>query len=245
MANNIRYTWNFKCVTEGQYVNVVQKPKPTVCPNNASHTIDLSSATYILDVQPAIMTDPTKNIGYYQTKGLFFNCTGSSSGPYTSTFNLNFPYDVVAITSTILSHTGNAGDIVNLKLSPSGPIGVLTSNVSVGDTSLHVSSTVINLAAKAVLLTVDSETFIISSVNVMNSTVSFLSPAVSTHNTGAYVYLNIPIVDSMVLPDYPETITLGEHNPFPRYVPSTTPIVLTYLNNTAENKTLNIIFEFY
>jgi len=146
MSNRVVYRYQLKCLTEELNVFVWSDVPPTTCPNNNTHSIDSTSISIIETVAENTVTvleekKPTQ--GLYRMDGHTFDIL---PGPNVTTLcNVSYPYPITAIDMIIQQEGQHYGDIINVVSSPNTIIGVLTNNVSIGDTVLSVSPTVLDI----------------------------------------------------------------------------------------------------
>lgn len=222
MANALSYKWNVFCETESKNIISEQRFRPLTCPNDPLHVIDPTKTNYDIYDLPPIMTDRTKEIGYFMTEGINFTCSPSTTTNYT----VSFPYDISLLGCTIRATANNNGDTLNITLAPNKVVGYITQPISIGDTVISLSTPSFEYWIKGSYITVDTETLCIKSVDLMNSTVTTTTPATKVHSLGSQAKRTVYIVKNLVLQE--GTIQIGKSNPYPSYILSGIEFVVSY-----------------
>lgn len=239
MANSLNYKWTIFCDTEGQNIVVSQKSRPLVCPNNSEHVLLHEKSKYDIEILPPIITDITKNIGYYTSEGISFTCNALS----TTTHNIVFPYDITLCNSSLHVSPSNEDDKLSIILAPDLDIGVIIQPVSIGDTILYITNPSLEYCVKGMYLTIDSEIVCIKSVDLTNSTLILTSPFTDKHVAGTHTYRNIYITKDIHL--HQGVLVLGKSNPYPSYIPAGISFDVKYTNTENTSKIFNMIIEYY
>ena len=233
--------WSVFCNTEGCMVPIKQKQRPTVCPNNASHSIDLDKTTYQIDLATPVLQDPTIQRGFYKTFGINFSCPSNA----TTTYNASWPYEIIIINGYMLTEDENKGDVLNCILTPDLTVGALTQSVTTGDTVINVSGTAIDNLVKGVKVKFgDSNVYTVLFVDIVNSQITIDPSAVTDYSPATLITRNIFVFENLTLPSKSK-ISLGSLNPYRIVVPPNYVFRLLYTNNTADTKTFNFYLEFY
>lgn len=240
MANSLKYIWNVSCVTEGGIVQIEQKHKPSVCPNNPGHTIDLNNTIYNVDLKPDSGLINPESMGYYVSQGINFLSAPSTVTEYTYTF----PYDVFIINARLYCEDINKGDNLSIYGSPDLQIGILTQNCVIGDTEVYVNSTAIEYTVKANYYNfgVDTTKYYIKSVDLINSKIILTIPLTSDFTAGTSIKRTVIIVNDILLPSK-HVIQIGTNLMNRLIFPAGFQFLFIYTNNTAESKTVNLTLE--
>ena len=241
MANSLIYKWTLFCITEACNVLATQKNIPTVCPNNSAHTIQTTGMTYEIEEGVSALLDPTKNQGYYSAKGINFSCGANT----TTTYDFSIPYDIILLSGTVLSEDFNQGDNLTILMTPDLPVGGVTANANIGDTIINISPTAVTYFCKGMCVQFgDAVNYIITNINIVNSTMSLSTPLTSAYPAGSVTYRNIRLLDNITLSSS-SNLMLGTQNPSHTYVPANYIFRFLYTNNTSVVKTLNFLLEHY
>lgn len=241
MANAVEYTWTVFCETEGANKIVKgQKFRPTACPTDAGHTIDVNKTSFELSMVKPVLQDPSRRTGFYTAKGCSFACTGSTS----TTYDLVFPYDIVLIDGYLLIEDENQGDEIDVIVAPNLLVGGVTAPASTGDTVLNISSTAVANISKSCKVNIGSDQYTVISEDVMNSQITLTPALITGYAPGTLIYRNSYIVQDLTLPSK-RNISLGVNNTFPTYIPAGYSFQVVYTNKTASDKQFNFYIEHY
>ncbi len=242
MSNAISFDWNIFCVTEGGYQKVVnQKYKPTTCPNDALHTIDDAKSTYRPYFSLSSLEDPTKRNGFPTVQGIDFTCAANT----TTTYDLTFPYDIIIFNCLLLLDNDNKNDRLSVIATPNITVGAITSNISIGDTVIPISSAAITNLNKICKINFnDSDEYTIVSQDLYNSTITLSAPLTSNYTAGTIIRRNVYVVNNILLPDY--QLQIGRLNPYPTVIYAGFILRFQYTNyDLLGSKTMNLLIEHY
>jgi hypothetical protein len=122
---------------------------PSFCPINNQHVIDGSNIEVISKDYDSYLDTPQVRIveeeqedatqGYYRTDYHHFSCASNC----TTSYKFSYPYTISAMVLKVITLPQNDLDIVDSYAYPRTPIGVIASNVDIGDTTISINSTVI------------------------------------------------------------------------------------------------------
>lgn len=240
MANSLTYNWTIFCDTEGKNIVVTQKQRPLKCPYGDDHVLIKDFTNYEIVTLPPIVTDKTKNVGYYLSEGINFACLPLT----TTTHNIVYPYDITLCGATIQCKSENDNDSVSVILSPNALIGYITSDVISGDTIIPVLNDSLEYCIKGAYLTIDKEIVCIKSIDLIRSTIEITSPLISNHTPYTMIYRNVYIVKNINL-QQSGCIVLGKTNPYPSYIVAGVSITIEYTNKGNVEKKFNMIIDYY
>jgi len=240
MANGNQYIWTMFCETEGANIQVSHRHKPTACPNNSSHNIVSESIRYNIIPELPVLSDPTKNQGYYSVNTISFQCPANT----TTTYDYAFDYDVVLIGGSVLCEDVNQGDVLSVCLTPELVVGVITSPVSIGDTIINVNSTVIDYIFKGMEIVAGSEKYTIKNVDIQTSTLELAVPTTAAYNVMTYVRRNIYVLNQILLPSK-RNLNFGTLNPSQTFIPAGYLFRYIYVNNKSTTVLCNTVIEHY
>ncbi len=244
MANLIQYTWDVKCDTEGALVQKIQKSKPTTCPNNAGHTVDLTNTFFTASEAPnGIYTNPG-SVGFYLAQGINFTAAANS----TTTYDFSYPFDVRVISARFLCEDTNQGDTLNVHLTPGLTIGALAVSAVIGDTIITLSSTAIDNSVKGMFFVFigDATNYYIKSVNLNNSTVTLTSALTANFTAGTGVSRTVHLIKDLLLPSKETIAFLGQMDLPKPLIPANFIFRFKYTNaSLISSKTVNFIMDVY
>lgn len=240
MANAIITTWSLKCITEGCSKIITCKPRPYECPDDSAHEIDQSKTTYSLSFAASPLEDPTKFTGYYQARGINFDCPGNT----TTTYNISFPHNIIMIDAYVLCEDENKGDELNIIMAPDLIVGVLTAEAKTGDTTIALSPTAVeNLVSASEITLGDSNTYIVVGLDLMTSVATVYPALAADYPAMTYISRNIVLVKNLILPSRNKLSI--DANGIPTFVPAGYSFRLLYTNKTSSTKNFNFYFEHY
>lgn len=244
------YNWKLLCTTESAYKTVWSETAPTTCPTNTAHTISGSSVTIIDQRGDNIVTIKEEDI---PTQGHFqFTVIKLVTAPNTtSTTNIVFPININVITVDIQTEESHRGDNMSWYVLPNYTIGVLTSDASIGNTTLNVSPTVAQAIGLGYVLTITDGVHtdimgLCTAVDKIANTVT--GQYALTHDFSAssptFVKMSIAYVNNMEL-GTPQKFSVGASKIGTSYLPKNVPLVANYTNvSSTDTKTLYVYIQF-
>lgn len=211
------------CETEQDSVYIWDIVEPTVCPNNADHTILADSATVVNTVSDKHVTIVEENIptgGHFAARTTCVNVdpiTGKGSK------TLSWHHPVTPLSITFVSEEIHRGDKLNLSIAKNTPISPL----------LGVSGNTIQLMAIPDILAVGFyislsngyDMGIVTAVNKVNNTITTSIPY--SGDISGTVLMSIYIFKDYEIGP-PQTHVIGQSKVGGRYVPANTPITIDY-----------------
>ncbi len=144
------YIYKVRCLTEGidYEIHANMNNIPTNCPVQPyTHIIDSNNIQIInknyqeyIDIPKVVIQESTEDVtqGYFRVRHYTFACPSNTTTNYDFTFK--YPVNISAV--KLLCNEENDKDIINSYGIVSSPIGIITSNVNIGDTTIYVNSTV-------------------------------------------------------------------------------------------------------
>ena len=118
------------------------QPEPTTCPNDSGHTINtaLTKIVGVRDPEEIQIKQEVIPTGQnYQWDTQAFDALANS----TSTHTFSYDIDVSVLEAQFISATIHKGDKWSWVIAENTTVGALTADVSISDTVLNVSSTVV------------------------------------------------------------------------------------------------------
>lgn len=235
----ILYKWRIWCDDESAYVFrwlEAGDGEPTTCPNNSSHTIS-SGLNRIVEIrnpdEVVIKQELVATGGHYQWVSKAFDAIANS----TTTHSFSYPLDVNVIQATFIAAQENVGDVWTWALNPNTTIGSLTSNASIGDTVLNVSSTVTENAKVGYNITLTDGTNTndlgqVVSIDSVNGTITTENATTNAFDftTPTFVQVTVYFCKDMEF-GHPWILEYGSAKITSTFLPANTNIVITYTNN--------------
>lgn len=242
--------WKITCDTESIDVNVWLPgyiTTPTVCPNNNSHTISTTQkleTVYNCETKIRELAKPVE--GFIRIESIEVLLEPNE----TKSHDLVWKFPICPLTVTILAKSKNIGDVFTVDVSPNRIVGAITSNVSIGDTVIHVSPTVLQYAHIGFPCTLYNGTntcdigFIISK-DYINGTVTMSTTANMAFLAATPTYFRIsvrfmgPHIISGTGP-----LALGSGKIGASYIPANEIVRATLVNNSDLKKTIRFLVEY-
>lgn len=240
------YRWSVPCITEGiQVVSDYTSIKPTVCPNNNTHTID-AAGIVALDALPGpneVYINPGGlNNKYYMVIGYGFNDAPAS---VTTNFDFTNYFAVVPKSFCFQTESDNVGDVFSLYLNPDTLIGVATSIPVVGSNIISAASNILSQIIPGFLLSLSDGTNkqimgLCYKIDNTNLQITTEIPVSVTFTTAPQILISIPRVYKLPITNT-QPIIIGYDNFISSDIPENTVIRLAYTNNSTVDKK----FSFY
>lgn len=243
------YQWRIRCTTDNKFEYVWNPDKPTKCPSNINHAIDSTKTTVVDRIDPNFIriqeeSTPTGNNFKIETKVL------TSPGVGISKLDIRWPFPVSIFSASFVGTTDHVGDVFNVDVSPNTTIGVLTANVSTGDTILNVTPTVIeylNIGRKVKIsdgTNVNNLGYVIN-INEANNQITVDTAVVNNFSATSptYVIMTVKLIEDFEIGP-PWEYEFAKRKIGGTYVPANTLIQLSYDNKTNTPKKLIFAIEF-
>lgn len=237
------------CATENTYAYVWDDHVPTVCPNNAEHTIvpELTTITDTLSESAMYITAKSfeGSKGFYMMEGRRFNVLENES---IKTDDYEFTMPVVIYGLTLQARLEHVGDEFDIILSPDTPIGGVTMPANIGDTIIHVSPTVTQYAQVGFHLSLtDGVQYqnlgVVIAIDANAGTVTMKDPCIMNFAPGSYVLLNIYMTKSLQILSI-DRYSIGYGTMGGKALPAGTKIRMVYKNNGGNFKMISYHFEY-
>lgn len=246
MSSKSVYQYRIFCKTENKFYYIWNTNVPNSCPSNSSHILDTTS-TIILD---SVTSDEVTVLQKTNSTGINYRAESFIMQiPANSTISkeCSWLYNIAILTVNCTVGNENIGDLVNTYVAPNTIIGIITQNVTLGDTNIVVSDSVLQYLNIGYLLTISNGN---QSINMgqcidikKDSKTIFCEKSanmnINSSNT-SFVYMTIQNVKNMYFTQ-PETINLATKTIGSSFLPKNTKISIEYTNNSNTPK----IFKFY
>lgn len=238
--------YRLDCQTDG-YVYVWDTVEPTVCPNDAGHTIN-PPIVVVESVSANTVRAEEDSDGYFETSTIKMNIPTGSPGD-VSEHDVSWPM-AVTLWKTLLTPTNDmVGDQISVVAEPETTIGVLTAPATAGDTTISVNSTVTDNAKRGFLITIDDGVNKdvcdrCSAVDSVNGTITFQTALVNSFAAGTLVKISIYVLDKVDLVST-ETIDIGNKGIKGKKLTSDMKLRIYYTNNSGTSKLLRWRIELY
>jgi hypothetical protein len=149
-SKNLIYTYKVRCLTEGidYEIDSPMNTIPTCCPTQGlNHIIDSNNIQIInknideyVNLSRVVIQEETEDAtqGFFRVQHYKFACPSNC----TTTFDMSFKYPVNISSVKLICDPENNGDSIDSIGIINSPIGMITSNVDIGDKEIKVNSTV-------------------------------------------------------------------------------------------------------
>ncbi len=251
MTSKTIHKYRTFCLTENTLVYSWGETPPITCPNNDTHTIDTNSISIVDSVS-------SKKINISQDNGL----TGGNfraetikaviKPNTTEIFDFSWPFDMSVHTVHFVTNAQHIGDKFSCIIAPNTIIGVITNNVNVGDTTFHVSPTVLQYANMGYIISLfdganKSIVGYVISKDLVNSTITCHDPSTNVFSASSptYVMLEIRNIYEFEIGD-PNKYDIGQSLIQSGLIPANTIVRLEYKNNSkTDAKSFIFYFEYF
>ncbi len=238
MTSTTVYKYKIYCQTEAVFVEGFGTDVPTTCYNNNTHTINSSSVQLLETIsQSAVSIKEDKvDIGrnVYVKPIEFINVEAGT----TETQYCTFPLVTSMYSFKFLFNERNIGDRVSIYANPDTTLGLITANVSVGDTVIGAPPGLMLYGWPGFHLNITDGTNndhlgIIKSIDRVNNTVTVSEPAEHAFSsTNTVVKMTIRVCDEMLISG-PGYLPIGEDVIGGSGLPAGTIARFSYTNNSV------------
>jgi len=245
--------YEYWCSDEKTWLSEWSSTAPTVCKNNAAHTISLVQVCQELEPngRSVIISEQKKEINGSSD---FFVQTIRIDGPANTSTATNFswPMPIYIYEINIFANSANMdGDKVDTIINPEYTCGTVTSSVSAGATTLVVAETVLKYARKpgwyVVTITDGTNTESLGRIIAINRTTSTLTVETATVNafaSGSVIKVSYYIMKDFELFTTNVPIRAGASKLGGSYIPANVPVRVIYHNNNNVPKGLVVQLEY-
>lgn len=171
-----------------------------------------------------------------------------SSGIYEKVTDFKWNIPISLKSGTIGVSEDMIGDEMEVHVAPNTLIGAITQDLNIGDTSIYVSSTVIQNIKRGYYLGLyqSGDTGIeisqVLDIDVANSFLA-INPSDVSANAGSYVSMCAKIIPYVYFHSF-DKIELGKHIPQGQRISKEIPIRVIYKNNNGVAKKISFFVEF-
>ena len=234
--------WRVYCETESEWSEgyLAEGIEPSVCFNDTAHTINTNSFQELAKVSNnnvSIIEEVVPTGGYHKSVSYKIDCT-----PGVSTHDYIFDYAISAFSISFNIIDDHRNDTLETIVAPNTIIGVITSDVSIGDTIINVSPTVIQHIKIGFYVNLDDSNInenlgIVTNIDTINSTITVKTASTTAFSASSptYVKMSIKAIDNFTF-GYPGNYVLGGTKIGGSYIPANTIIRIVYTNNGETTK---------
>lgn len=128
------------CAIDGTVYTFQASDSPSKCPTDSSHTILTTLVIEKIHNDKRVIKEAARPInGFFRVESIMIDVLPNEN----KTQDLTWPFPISPLSVIILPNELHRGDIYTVNVSPDKVVGVITMDVSIGNTILTVSSTVI------------------------------------------------------------------------------------------------------
>lgn len=250
MSDQTVHKYRVHC-TQGDGNQVLWGPDtPTVCPLDAGHSID--GNIVILDtITNAIVTIKEELVptqGYYHCQGYERVIPSGNVGDVT-TFSHSWPYQISLLNAWFFIDDDQLGDWVDANVAKDTVIGAIGAAVTGGDTTITVSSTVLENVAIGFHVNITDGVNLndlgrVLDINTTNSTITCETAATNSFSplSPTYVRLCVPFVNELHFNNTNQRYMIAEKKVGGKGLPPNVPFYVDYHNEsgTAKKFTYNL-----
>lgn len=241
------YKYRIKCTTDNKYEYTWAETEPSTCPTNTAHTIN-SSLTSIVEINEADLITVKEEFiptgGHYKmfSKKMPLIATGVTG---TLNFSFNIPHSIISgYTKTIANQRG---DVINIDVAPDTIVGVIASDISVNDTDVNVSQTVVDnmFVGRYVKFndgTNDSGYSEVISITGSSNYIRVVDAIPYAYTGSTPVRITTKYIDNMEIGEAGDYY-VGRDKIGSSYIPANTTIRVKYYNKNGPNKEPIFTFE--
>jgi hypothetical protein len=219
-VREFKYTYKVKCLTEGvdYEIKANMNNVPTCCPTQGfNHVIDSNNIQIInkdyeeyAGLPKIVIQETTEDIlqGYFRVKQYCFHCPSNSQTPFE--FSWKYPVSVSAV--KLITKIENDGDLFESCACIPTPIGICTSNIDIGNTTIKVNSTVLQYLAIGFKVKVSDNVnseYLGEAMTLYTDRIIVETPSTHTYAAGSYIYIEVPNIESFKLHQEVPLLELG------------------------------------
>lgn len=246
------YQYRVYCIEEASFVYTWSTETPTICPNNhVDRSIDLNNVVIIGKVGENRVIAGQDSLKNFQHTCIPINVPAMTPGDvYVQTFS--WPMLIQIWKTEFYTNTEHVNDRLTIYVAPDTVVGVLTQAASINDTTIHVSSTVINNNVFSNGVDIELDNGVISEEpgrvighSTSLNTVTFETPLTQNFAIGTYVKLNLKVINDVVMHRTESVYKIAEKGLKGRTIPANTNLRALYTNTNGQEKKLYLVIEIY
>jgi hypothetical protein len=190
----------------------------------------------------SIKTEAVKTGGNFKTTSFSLNIPGNT----TSTISFTKPYRISVLEFTFRTLESHSSDILNAYIGKNSVIGVIASNAYINNTSLVVSSTVIQYLYVGYSLKITdgvNMNDLGEVLSIVENTITFSGNITNNFLIGTYVQMSVKPVDNFVIGPA-GFYSVGSSYNGASGIAANTPISLEYTNTSNDIKTFTLNLDY-
>lgn len=247
------YQYRLYCIEEATFVYTWSSTTPLSCPNDhTDRTIDTNQTVIVGKMSENRVIASQDTLKNFQHMCVPMNIPSMTPGTvYTQDFS--WPMDIQIWKTEFYSTADHIGDTLNMIVAPNTVVGALTQAADIGATTIHVSPTAVTnqLISKGVYMNIINglgqcnDGGRVIAYDTTANTITFETPLTTAYNPGAYVRLNVKVINNVLLHRTNSVYRIGEKGLRGRAIPANTVIRGTYTNVSGAAKQLVLVIEIY
>jgi hypothetical protein len=242
------HEWSIYCNTEQAFITGYTKTSdyPQDCFNDVSHSVSKipSLVKVITNNNVQIQEESIDTGGHFRAVNYKMTCpVGVSAHDYS------YKHPVSALSITIPVVDSYKDDSVEVQVGPDAIIGNITSNISISDTVINVSSTVVEYIKTGFYVNfftgaLTEPEILVVSVDKINNTITLASGVSQNFSaaTPTYVRMTIKLLVDFTF-GHPSRLEIGKDKIGGSYIPTGTVIRVVYTNNGSVSKDFYTMIE--
>jgi len=225
------------CITEDVYVEGWGETEPTVCYNNNTHTVNSNSVQLIQTISTEIMKIKEDSIDIPRNvwiKDIVFTNIPSNT---TQEQSYTFPFPVSMYSFTFSTDDTNRGDQISIANNPDTNLGLITQNITAGDTTIYPPAAFFSFGWHGFYIKVTDGTNLddlgyVESLDPVNGSIVVSEPAVNNYSSTNTVFTMTLFTMKDLMLGAPGVFKYGEDVIGGATVPAGTVTKIIYKNNT-------------
>jgi len=185
--------------------------------------------------------------GLYTAKSLIIDI---SAGTTEKIIDFVWPFDIAIMSGTLGVSEDMVGDDFSVDIGPNTLIGALIAPLSVGDTSIYVSPTVIDNIKKGFYFglyngggSTGVELGQVTNIDGPNSCITLDNPVDVSANPGTYVAMCAKLIPNLYI-HTTNVVEIGKDLPTGQRIPKNLPVRVHYNNNNGVSKKISFFIEY-
>ncbi len=255
-TKTLLYRYKIFCETEKREYNKWDLPEniPNCCPINKEHiinsNIEITNKNYdtYLNLDRIVIQEESDNLtgGYFRVDHHTVTCLSNQ----TTTYNFSYPYPISMLDVRAITKPSNDGDIIDCYCVIPVPVGIITSNVNIGDKELKVNSTALRYSFKGAWLDIAdgiNRNSLGEITKIYTDKIIVSTPATNNFLTSSptNAYITIHNAKALTLHKEVPMLTLGAAKQGASVVPENIILRLEYQNKSSDiDKVFNFMIEY-
>lgn len=221
---------------------------PVCCPNNYRHTIDITKTIkgdtrYINIPIVKIQEEDIPTNGNYRFESFKYAITSCNLS-----YDISFKYPISILGVSTITNETHRGDMLNVIAFPSNNIiGAITSPISIGDSNINVSDSVLTYMNKGFMFSLNSNNIIenlgeVIDIDIANKQIITEYCASNNYSplTPTYIGLKLKLIKNMHITE-PNFYEIGGRKIGAKHLEANTIIKMMYSNSSLSNLNKELI----